>query len=487
MNKVLQLGLQSSVVQAAKFLVVVPFRSSRIGSSIVSVRVGTTSLSNRLMSNATAKSVPLSINNNKGKAMKGSDNDIEMMTVQELRATLRKLGLPVKGLKKELISTLRLHMDSNSPDESSGAEKTETTSSTRSESVTIKRKTRNRKEANEDDSEAYGEKKAKQSTEEEEASLTISIQVIKTDEVISSSNQSEPWTVLAHKKPEKDWKAYNPKTMRPPPLPEGTKSVKIMTWNVNGLRALLKLESFSALQLAQREDFDVLCLQETKIQVKDVEEIKKALINGYDHSFWSCSVSKLGYSGTAIISRIKPLSVRYGTGLSESDHDMEGRIVTAEFDSFYLINTYVPNSGDGLKRLSYRIEEWDRTLSNYIKELEKTKPVVLTGDLNCAHEEIDIFNPAGNKRSAGFTIEERQSFGENFLEKGFVDTFRKQHPGVVGYTYWGYRSGARKTNRGWRLDYFLLSESIAANVHDSYILPDINGSDHCPIGLILKL
>ncbi|KAF3546659.1 hypothetical protein DY000_02002312 [Brassica cretica] len=306
--------------------------------------------------------------------------------------------------------------------------------------------------------------KQKSRLKEEEASLTISSKVLKTDEIISSSVQSEPWTVLAHKKPEKDWKAHNPKTMRPPPLPEGTKSVKIMTWNVNGLRALLKLESFSALQLAQRENFDVLCLQETKIQVKDVEEVKKALSDGYDHSFWSCSVSKLGYSGTAIISRIKPLSVRYGTGHSGSDHDIEGRIVTTEFDSFYLISTYVPNSGDGLKRLSYRIEEWDRTLSKYIKELEKTKPVVLTGDLNCAHEEIDIYNPAGNKRSAGFTIEERQSFRENFLDKGLVDTFRKQHPGVVGYTYWGYRHGTRKTNKGWRLDYFVVSESISANV-----------------------
>ncbi|KAL0711147.1 hypothetical protein Bca4012_018125 [Brassica carinata] len=487
------------------------------------------------MSNATS---PFSINNTKGKEMKviaaaaadhkGSDRDemgniqdgqkeIEAMTVQELRATLRqalsKHGLPVNGLKKELISSLRLHMDSNLQDESSSAEIKETTSSTLSESVTIKRKIRNKEESTEDDcisAEAYGERRVKQSTEkklkakvsskaisneqksltktgkqklrlkEEEASLTISSKVLKTDEIISSLNQSEPWTLLAHKKPEEDWKAYNPKTMRPPPLPEGTKSMKIMTWNVNGLRALLKLESFSALQLAQRENFDVLCLQETKIQVKDVEEVKKALSDGYDHSFWSCSVSKLGYSGTAIISRIKPLSVRYGTGLSGSDHDMEGRIVTAEFESFYLISTYVPNSGDGLKRLSYRIEEWDRTLSKYIKELEKSKPVVLTGDLNCAHEEIDIYNPAGNKRSAGFTIEERQSFRENFLDKGFVDTFRKQHPGVVGYTYWGYR-------HGWRLDYFLVSESISANVHDSYILPDINGSDHCPIGLILKL
>lgn len=377
--------------------------------------VGATSFNKRLMSNATT---PFSINNNtKGKEMmkvaaatdqnchqtvgsKDPQKEIEAMTVQELRATLRKLGLPVKGLKQELISALQLHMDSNLQGESSGAETKETTSSTLSESVTIKRKIRNKEESTEDDcnsSEAYGEKRVKQSTEkklkakvsskailsehksltkagkqksrlkEEEASLTISSKVLKTDEIISSSVQSEPWTVLAHKKPEKDWKAYNPKTMRPPPLPEGTKSVKIMTWNVNGLRALLKLESFSALQLAQRENFDVLCLQETKIQVKDVEEVKKALSDGYDHSFWSCSVSKLGYSGTAIISRIKPLSVRYGTGHSGSDHDIEGRIVTTEFDSFYLISTYVPNSGDGLKRLSYRIEEWDRTLSQYIK------------------------------------------------------------------------------------------------------------------------
>ncbi|VVB03015.1 unnamed protein product [Arabis nemorensis] len=535
MNKVLHLGIQSSVINVAKFLVV-PLRRLRVGSSIRTI-----SSNKRLMSNATAKSLPFSINNSKRKELKivaaatnqnchqmGSDSDkdemgivqddgkeIEAMTVQELRVTLRKLGLPVKGRKQELISTLRLHMDSNLPDESSGAVQKETTSSTLSESVAIKRKNRNGEEPTEDDcisSEVYGNeherRRVKQSTEKnlkaisneqkslkktgkallkEEASLTISSEVLKTDEIISSSNQSEPWTVLAHKKPQKDWKPYNPKTMRPPPLPEGTKCVKVMTWNVNGLRALLKLESFSALQLAQRENFDVLCLQETKLQVKDVEEIKKALIDGYDHSFWSCSVSKLGYSGTAIISRIKPLSVRYGTGLSESDHDMEGRIVTAEFDTFYLISTYVPNSGDGLKRLSYRIEEWDRTLSNYIKELEKSKPVVLTGDLNCAHEEIDIYNPAGNKRSAGFTIEERQSFGANFLDKGFVDTFRKQHPGVVGYTYWGYRHGGRKYNRGWRLDYFLVSETIAANVHDSYILPDINGSDHCPIGLILKL
>ncbi|XP_026414689.1 DNA-(apurinic or apyrimidinic site) lyase, chloroplastic-like isoform X2 [Papaver somniferum] len=314
-----------------------------------------------------------------------------------------------------------------------------------------------------------------------------STKTVKQDEgsISVSGNQSEPWTMLAHKKPEPGWIPYNPRTMRPPPLADGIKSVKLISWNVNGLRALLKLEGFSALQLAKRENFDVLCLQETKLQEKDVEDIKRCLIEGYDNSFWTCSVSKLGYSGTAIISRIKPVSVRYGLGIQ--DHDSEGRLVKVEFDTFYLLNGYVPNSGDGLKRLSYRVTQWDSSLANYMKELEKSKPVILTGDLNCAHQEIDIYNPAGNRRSAGFTIEERQSFETNFLSKGYVDTFRRQHPGVVGYTYWGYRHNGRVTNKGWRLDYFLASESLADKVHDSYILPDVLGSDHCPIGLILKL
>ncbi|XP_043723432.1 DNA-(apurinic or apyrimidinic site) endonuclease, chloroplastic isoform X2 [Telopea speciosissima] len=300
-----------------------------------------------------------------------------------------------------------------------------------------------------------------------------------------SINPSEPWTMFAHKKPQPGWVAYNPRTMRPSPLTNDVPFVKLMSWNVNGLRALLKLEAFSALELAKRENFDVLCLQETKLQEKDVLDIKQSLLSGYDNSFWTCSVSKLGYSGTAVISRIKPQSVTYG--LDKADHDSEGRLVTVEFDSFYLICAYVPNSGDGLRRLTYRVTQWDQDLSNYIKELEKSKPVMLTGDLNCAHQEIDIYNPAGNRRSAGFTDEERKSFETNFLSKGFVDTFRRQHPGIVGYTYWGYRHGGRANNRGWRLDYFLVSESMADKVHDSYILPDVVGSDHCPIGLILKL
>ncbi|KAG0470188.1 hypothetical protein HPP92_016888 [Vanilla planifolia] len=311
---------------------------------------------------------------------------------------------------------------------------------------------------------------------------------VQTIEKVSSQiglvlDNNEPWTILAHKKPQKGWIPYNPKQMRPPPPKKDTKCLKLVSWNVNGLRALLKLNVFSALQL--EEDFDVLCLQETKLKEKDVDEIKKNLIDGYDNSFWTCSVSKLGYSGTSIVSRIKPITVNYGLGIV--DHDSEGRIVTVEFDTFYLISGYVPNSGEGLKRLAYRVENWDPALSNYMKELEKSKPVILTGDLNCAHEEIDIHDPTGNRRSAGFTNEERESFQKNFLSRGFVDTFRRQHPDVVAYTYWGYRHGGRRTNKGWRLDYFLASESIAEKVHDSYILPHFTGSDHCPIGLILQL
>ncbi|XP_056691275.1 DNA-(apurinic or apyrimidinic site) endonuclease, chloroplastic isoform X5 [Spinacia oleracea] len=373
----------------------------------------------------------LSIQNDPGK--------LDSMTVQQLRTALRKVGASSKGRKQELVSALKTILEG----EIDGKKRT------------IKRKV---------------------------AAETASIHVEVSQEVNESAYEKEPWTRFAHKKPQKGWVAYNPKTMRPP-LTRDTNVVKLMSWNVNGLRALLKLEGFSALELAQREDFDVLCLQETKLQEKDVEPVRD-LLKGYDNSFWTCSIAKPGYSGTSIVSRIKPLSVRYGLGIA--NHDAEGRVVTAEFDSFYLLCVYVPNSGDGLRRLSYRITEWDPALSQYMKELEKSKPVILTGDLNCAHQEIDIYNPAGNKRSAGFTIEERESFEKNFLSEGFVDTFRKQHPDVVGYTYWGYRHGGRKTNRGWRLDYFLVSGSIADRVHDSFILPDVSGSDHCPIGLVIK-
>ncbi|XP_048137971.1 DNA-(apurinic or apyrimidinic site) endonuclease, chloroplastic isoform X2 [Rhodamnia argentea] len=435
----------------------------------------------------------------------GLKNDlarIEAMTFQELRATLRRIGIPAKGRKPDLISALKCYFDQEmnvSKREENSDEKNcvEIGSESKSKMQRSKREKQSTREITMKVDGIVIRSKQMQSTVTDEIAGKMA-----KGEILSISKKQvtgicieggggevngmiEPWTILTHKKPQKHWVAYNPRTMRPPPLSRNVNSVKLMSWNVNGLRALLKMEGFSAGQLAQREMFDVLCLQETKLQEKDVEAIKDRLMEGYENSYWTCSVSKLGYSGTAIISRKKPLSVTYGLGIS--DHDSEGRLITAEFDSFYLLSSYVPNSGDGLRRLTYRTTEWDPSLGSYIKELEKSKPVILTGDLNCAHQEIDIYDPAGNKRSAGFTIEERESFEANFLSRGFVDTYRRQHPHAVGYTYWGYRHGLRKTNKGWRLDYFLVSESIAGKVHDSYILPDISGSDHSPIGLILKL
>lgn len=541
MKQVWQLGFQIHNVINFRSFPVTPW-NLRVGSFVLlnAKAMG----SKRLHSNSPAPVSPPVVTSRNDKKLKGSmsplhDNSvvkenavesevidiqsirdeperIEAMSVQELRTTLRSVGVPAKGLKRDLISTLKCFLDNKVDDESFQVAEKCLPSEVKPnyiQDVSSKRKAKKAKKLS-DKGDAQEINPVEDQTVEVNAKFVTTKQKVsvKTNRVSGkkpsrvkgkvtsetcyedievcglvdhSTKQIEPWIVLAHKKPQQGWIAYNPQTMRPPPLPSDKKFVKLMSWNVNGLRALLKLESFSALQLAQREDFDVLCLQETKLQEKDVEAIKQGLLDGYDNSFWTCSVSKLGYSGTAIISRIKPISVKYGLGLS--DHDSEGRLVTAEFDSFYLINGYVPNSGDGLRRLSYRVKEWDSSLSDYMKELEKSKPVILTGDLNCAHQEIDIFNPAGNKRSAGFTIEERESFENSFLSKGFVDTFRKQHPGVVGYTYWGYRHGGRKTNQGWRLDYFLVSESIAEKVHDSYILPDVTGSDHCPIGLVLEL
>ncbi|KAG6544211.1 hypothetical protein Mapa_014411 [Marchantia paleacea] len=331
-------------------------------------------------------------------------------------------------------------------------------------------------------------KKRKLEQEAKDSQEENSIHIVEEKIVEINGDQKKPWLTLAHKKPQADWVPYNPDTMRSASLPSSVKAMKLMSWNVNGLRALIKekdkkTEEGVLFQLAKEENFDVLCLQETKLQTKDVEQMS-SLLPGYSFGIWSCSTAKLGYSGTAIISRVEPLSVKYGMGIP--DHDNEGRLITAEFESFYLVTGYVPNSGEKLVRLAYRTVEWDPALSQYLKELEKKKPVIYTGDLNCANDEIDISNPDGNRKSAGFTKEERESFKTNFLNKGLVDTFRKQHPNVLGYTYWAYRSGARLKNNGWRLDYFLVSEGLINQIHDSYMRPDVMGSDHCPIGLIVK-
>ncbi|TYI89908.1 hypothetical protein E1A91_D03G086800v1 [Gossypium mustelinum] len=368
--------------------------------------------------------------------IKDDPSKIEAMTIQQLRTALRTAGIPPEGLKRELVSALQSYLakEIDGAGESSLLADKQDPSSNSDKRISMMMETKSVEDQVQDANSFSKVSKVQQSrrtvkqlqikgktvdvnakmvaTEQKKSACASGRMTSLTKKKASSDvdskyvsaknrdtlpvNLSEPWTILAHKKPQKGWIAYNPRTMRRSLLTENTKFVKILSWNVNGLRALLKLEGFSAMELAKQENFDVLCLQETKLQEKDVESIKQSLIEGYENSFWACSNTRLGYSGTAIISR-------------------------------------------------------------------------------------------GNRRSAGFTIEERQSFSTNFLSRGFVDTFRKQNPDVVGYTYWGYRHGARKGNKGWRLDYFLVSDAIADDVHDSFILPDVIGSDHCPIGLVLKL
>nr|WP_207723478.1 exodeoxyribonuclease III [Lawsonibacter faecis] len=245
----------------------------------------------------------------------------------------------------------------------------------------------------------------------------------------------------------------------------------MVSWNVNGLRACLGkgfLESFAAL------DADVFCLQETKMQPGQAE----VDLPGYVQ-YWNSAVKK-GYSGTAVFTRVKPLAVTYGIGSSE--HDGEGRAITLEFDNFFLVNCYVPNAQRDLTRLSFRMA-WEDELRAYLKGLDGRKPVIYCGDLNVAHEEIDLKNPKSNRGNAGFSDEERGKMTE-LLAAGFVDTFRYLYPEAAGaYSWWSYMYHARENNAGWRIDYFIVSESIKDAVNDSVIHPEIMGSDHCPVEL----
>ncbi len=247
--------------------------------------------------------------------------------------------------------------------------------------------------------------------------------------------------------------------------------MKLVSWNVNGLRACLGkgfLESFAAL------DADVFCLQETKMQPGQAE----VDLPGYEQ-YWNSAVKK-GYSGTAVFTRVKPLAVTYGIGSSE--HDGEGRAITLEFDDFFLVNCYVPNAQRDLTRLSFRMA-WEDELRAYLKGLDGRKPVIYCGDLNVAHEEIDLKNPKSNRGNAGFSDEERGKMTE-LLAAGFVDTFRYLYPEAAGaYSWWSYMYHARENNAGWRIDYFIVSESIKDAVNDSVIHPEIIGSDHCPVEL----
>ncbi len=248
--------------------------------------------------------------------------------------------------------------------------------------------------------------------------------------------------------------------------------MKLISWNVNGLRAC-EGKGFS--DTFRRLDADFFCLQETKMQPGQLD----LLFDGYE-SYWN-SAEKKGYSGTAIFTRHKPLSVTYGIGIDE--HDREGRVITMEMQDFYLICCYTPNSQDGLKRLDYRMQ-WEDDFQAYLQRLDAQKPVILCGDLNVAHEEIDIKNPKTNRRNAGFTDEERQKFTE-LLGRGFKDTFRTLYPQQVTYSWWSYRFQARQKNAGWRIDYFVVSERLMERVSEAKIHTDILGSDHCPVELDL--
>jgi exodeoxyribonuclease-3 len=249
--------------------------------------------------------------------------------------------------------------------------------------------------------------------------------------------------------------------------------MKLISWNVNGLRAVYKKgfsEVFDAL------DADIFCLQETKMQEGQLE----LELPGYIQ-FW-CSAERKGYSGTAVFTKKEPLSVSYNLGIEE--HDQEGRVITLEFEDFYFVCVYTPNSGSELKRLDYRMD-WDDAFRAYVGELDDKKPVVVCGDLNVAHNEIDLRNPETNRRSAGFTDEEREKF-TMLLDSGFSDSFRLLYPDTVKYSWWSYRTRARERDAGWRIDYFLVSDRIKSKIEDALILNEIEGSDHCPVGLILK-
>ena len=251
--------------------------------------------------------------------------------------------------------------------------------------------------------------------------------------------------------------------------------MKLISWNVNGLRACITkgfLESFGEL------DADIFCLQETKLSEGQIV----LELPGY-YQYWNYAEKK-GYSGTAIFTKKEPLQVSYGRGIEE--HDKEGRVITAEYENFYFVTVYTPNSQNELARLPYRMK-WEEDFLNYLKKLEEKKPVIYAGDLNVAHKEIDLKNPKTNRKNAGFTDEEREKFTK-VIESGFIDTFRYFYPEQEGiYSWWSYRFKAREKNAGWRIDYFLVSECLKDKLKDAKIHTDILGSDHCPVGLQIEI
>ena len=249
--------------------------------------------------------------------------------------------------------------------------------------------------------------------------------------------------------------------------------MKFISWNVNGLRAVVGKDFESIFKML---DADFFCLQETKMQAGQLD----LQFEGYE-SFWNYA-DKKGYSGTAIYTRHKPLNVTYGIGIDQHDH--EGRVITLEMNNFFLVTVYTPNSQDELRRLDYRMQ-WEDDFHAYLHSLDQKKPVIVCGDMNVAHQEIDLKNPKTNRRNAGFTDEERQKMTQ-LLDAGFTDTFRWKYPEEVTYSWWSYRFKARERNTGWRIDYFLVSNRLQPEVLDAKIHTDVLGSDHCPVELELK-
>ena len=251
--------------------------------------------------------------------------------------------------------------------------------------------------------------------------------------------------------------------------------MKLISWNVNGLRACVQ-KGF--LDFFREIDADIFCIQESKLQEGQIS----LELEGYCQ-YWNYAVKK-GYSGTAIFTRVEPISAAYGIGIEE--HDQEGRVITLEFESFYVVTVYTPNSQSELARLDYRMR-WEEAFLSYLKEVEKKKPVIFCGDLNVAHKEIDLKNPKTNRKNAGFTDEERNKFSL-LLEQGFVDTFRYFYPDQEGiYSWWSYRFQARKKNAGWRIDYFCVSDCLKEKLKDAKIHTEVPGSDHCPVELDIEL
>ncbi|AKN30832.1 exodeoxyribonuclease III [Clostridium carboxidivorans P7] len=250
--------------------------------------------------------------------------------------------------------------------------------------------------------------------------------------------------------------------------------MKLISWNVNGLRACV---TKGFLEFFKEVNADIFCIQESKLQEGQIE----LELEGY-HQYWNYAERK-GYSGTAIFTKKKPLSFTYGIGIEE--HDKEGRVITLEFDDFYMVTVYTPNSKDQLARLEYRMK-WENDFRDYLKSLEKNKPVIMCGDLNVAHKEIDLKNPKTNRKNAGFTDEEREKFTE-FLSAGFIDTYRYFNPDKEGaYSWWSYRFNARKNNAGWRIDYFCVSDCLKERLVSADIHTEVMGSDHCPVELVIS-